>query len=357
MASNTTEIAASLFTPDKATVAWSNHSNDSHCPSPEAWEWLYTMQPVYMMVICVLGIIGNVFVLTIFLLHKKPCTVAEIYLSNLAAADLVLVSCLPFWAVSVANEFNWMFGPAMCRLVNMGVNINMYCSIYFLVLVSADRYIALVHAMSHGRMRRVSYAKLSCMAIWVLGIIASIPVMMFRTVEYIPEYQVTACYLKYPSLEVELTCDLLLILFGFLVPLSVISYCTYRIIHALKNQTMEKFNTVKTEKRATLLVLAVLLAFVVCWIPFHFVTLLHVLLRADVLTGCDLESGLEISNQVFTYLAFSNSVLNPILYVIVGKNFRKKVKEVFEQISLRKKQIAGSTRSNTSSTLKTTVSS
>lgn len=351
MSSNTTETATLGLTTGNATVHEGSHGN---CSS-EAWDWLYTMQPVYMLVICVLGIAGNVFVLSVFCLHKKACTVAEIYLSNLAVADLVFVSCLPFWAINVWNEFDWQFGPVMCRLVNVGIKINMYCSVYSLVLVSFDRYVALVHTMSHGRMRRASYAKLSCLAIWCLSILMSIPVVIFRKVEYIEEFDVDACILDYPSFAVEVACDLLLVLLGFLIPLSVISYCTCKIIQALKNQNVNKFSSVRTEKKATLLVLFVLLAFMFCWIPFHLVTFLDVVVQVMDLTECELINGLEISNQVFTYLAFSNSVLNPILYVIVGKNFRKKVKEVFEQIYQKRKRVTGSTRSNLSSTLKTII--
>ncbi|XP_076834571.1 B2 bradykinin receptor-like [Brachyhypopomus gauderio] len=334
-------------------ISPANFTNESICHDLEAWNWLYTMQPAYMLVICVLGILGNVFVLLVFCLHKKACTVAEIYLGNLAAADLILMFSLPFWAHNVANEFNWHFGPVMCRLVNMGVSMNMYCSIYFLVLVSADRYVALVHALSHGRMRRPWYAKLSCIAVWSLGVLLSIPTLSFRTVQYISQYKVTACFLNYPNRAVELACDILLMLLGFIIPVSVISYCTWKIICALQRQVMDRFNAVNTEKKATLLVLAVLVAFLVCWVPFHLITLLDILLRLKVLHGCLLINVLDICNQIATYLAFSNSVLNPILYVIVGKNFRKKVKELLEQISYRKNKGSGSTRSQTSSTLKT----
>ncbi|XP_028837023.1 LOW QUALITY PROTEIN: B2 bradykinin receptor-like, partial [Denticeps clupeoides] len=326
------------------------------CPYSEAWDWLYTMQPTYMFIICVLGIIGNIFVLVVFCLHKKPCTVAEIYLSNLAVADLILLSCLPFWAINIANEFNWQFGEALCRLVNTGIKINMYGSIYSLVLVSADRYVALVHTMSHGRMRRPFYAKLSCMAVWGLAILLSIPTLTFRHVHHVPEFDVTACLLDYPSLASELTCDLMLILFGFIIPLSVITFCTYRICLALQGQALDRFNAQNTEKKATVLVLVVLLVFLLCWIPFHLVTFLDVLARLEVLTGCVLETGLEICNQFFTYLALSNSVLNPILYVIVGKNFRKKVIELVKQFTLQRRMTSGSTKSQFSSTLKTFAS-
>lgn len=338
-----------------AVNAWNNATgNGSHCSESEAWEWLYTMQPVYMIVLSVLGIMGNIFVLVVFCLHKKPCSVAEIYLSNLAAADLLLLSCLPFWAAYIANGFNWQFGSLLCRLVNAGINMNTYSSIYFLVLVSADRYLALVHAMSHGRMRRPLYAKISCLAVWSLGLLLSVPTLNFRHVQYEAQYNVTACRLVFPSLTVKLTCDAILTLVGFVAPLAVISYCTYRIIRALHAQHIERFNAENTERKATFLVLTVLLAFLFCWIPFHLLTIVDFLLYLGVVGGCALEHALDICSQLFTYLAFSNSLLNPILYVIVGKNFRKKVCELAKQINLSRKK-AGSTKSHLS-TLKTFAS-
>ncbi|XP_073784135.1 B2 bradykinin receptor [Danio rerio] len=331
-----------------------NLTNATQCPHWEVWDWLYVMQPAYMFIICVLGIIGNIFVLLVFSLHKKACTVAEIYLGNLAAADLLLVSCLPFWAINIANEFNWEFGSAMCRLVNTGIKMNMLCSIYFLVLVSTDRYVALVHALSRGRMRRPRYAKLNCIAVWCFGLILNIPTLHFRDIKFIPELNITACILDYPNPNIGLICDILLMIIGFIIPILVISYCTLKIIRALHEQVVDRFNAENTERKATILVLVVLMVFLLCWVPFHLVTLMDVLMRFGVFSGCTFEAGLDISNQIFTYLALSNSVLNPILYVIVGKNFRKKVKELMKQLNEKKADsTSGSTRSQLSSTLKT----
>ncbi|KAM3594435.1 uncharacterized protein V6R79_007810 [Siganus canaliculatus] len=331
-----------------------NSTNGSACPETDAWEWLYTSQPVYILVITVLGIIFNVFVLMIFFLHKKSCTVAEIYLSNLAAADLVLVSCLPFWAVNISNGFNWPFGLFLCKVVNLGIKMNSYCSIYFLVMVSIDRYVALVYPMSYGRMRRPKYAKLGCLLAWGFGLLMCVPTLLFRNVKHFPEYGIHACFLDYPNNTLELFCDGILILFSFIIPISLISFCTVKIIQALKIQAVERFNAEKTEHKATTLVLVVLLAFLICWVPFHMVTVLDVLMRADVMGGCHLTHVVDICNQIFAYFAFFNSVLNPILYVIVGKNFRKKVSEVFNQWN-KKKTGSGceSTRSNLSTTIKT----
>ncbi|TNN33096.1 B2 bradykinin receptor [Liparis tanakae] len=324
------------------------------CPDLYDWAWLYGGQPVYMVLITLLGAALNVFVLLVFCLHKKACTVAEVYLSNLAAADLVLVSCLPFWAVNVSNGFDWPFGRFMCKAVNLGIKINTYCTINFLVLISMDRYVALVHTLSHGRMRRTKYAKLGCVLMWGVGLLLSVPTLVFRDVKHFPEYGVTACFLEYPNLSAALFFDVMLIVFSFIVPISIISFCTVKIIQALKVQVAGRVSAERGEQKATHLMLAVLLAFLVCWLPFHAVTVLDVLSRAGLLGGCALESVLEICNQIFTYLAMFNSVLNPVVYVIVGKNFRKKVFEIFTEWNLKKSVTSESSRSShLSSTLKT----
>uniref|UniRef100_A0A8C5HL08 Bradykinin receptor B2 n=1 Tax=Gouania willdenowi TaxID=441366 RepID=A0A8C5HL08_GOUWI len=291
-----------------------NHTNESHCPHSEALEWLKTGQPVFMMFIAVLGIVLNTLVLTVFFLQKKSCTVAEIYLGNLAAADLVLVSCLPFWAISYANDLNWPFGQFMCKALNAGIIINAYCSIYFLVLVSIDRYIALVHPMSHGRMRKPKYAWWGCLLMWGFGLILSIPTIVFLEVNYFPNNIV--CMLNYPSKHFAVVSEAMLTVFSFIIPISIISFCTIKIIRVLRTKTMSRFNADKTKHRATTLMLVVLLAFLICWIPNYLITMMTWLLRVKVLGG---------------NLAYFNSVLNPILYVIVGKNFRKKVSDLFKQ--------------------------
>lgn len=304
----------------------------------DLWEWLYAWQPIYILLITALGIVLNVFVLTVFLLHKKASTVAEIYLSNLAVADLVLVCCLPFWAVNILREFNWPFGQFLCKAVNLGIKLNCYSSIYLLVLVSIDRYVALVHTMSYGQMRRPKYAKLGCLLMWGFGLLLSIPDLVYRRVKHIPLYEVHACMLDYEDQTVALLCDGLMVVFSFLIPFLIISLSVIKIIQALRVKAIERINGERTEQRATTLMLVVLLAFLVCWVPFHVTTALDLLSRAGVITWCHFSNIVEVCNQLFTYLALFNSVLNPVLYVIVGKNFRRKVREVCQQWAKKKQK-------------------
>ncbi|KAF7201615.1 B2 bradykinin receptor [Nothobranchius furzeri] len=291
-------------------------------------EWIFSVIPPYIMTVSILGILLNSFVLMVFSLHKKSCTMTEIHLSNLAAADLLLVSFLPFYAVYVFNHFNWTFGLAMCKFVNLSILMNTYCSIYFMVLVSIDRYLALVHPMFYERISEKKFAKLGCMVVWILGFIFGLPALIHRDLK--PSYNQTFCYLNFPSRTTQLISDTSISLFGFITPIFIISFCTFKIIKALRSGSKEIKSAEKMHQKMTTLVLAVLLAFLICWVPYHLLKLLYLLKDADMLTSCSVFNHLLICSQIFTYLAFFNSTLNPILYCLVGKTFQKKVKELFK---------------------------
>lgn len=65
------------------------------------WRLVYTIIPPYIFIVCLTGILGNTFVLLVFSLQRSRWTVPEIYLGNLALADLVVLVCLPFWAMNI----------------------------------------------------------------------------------------------------------------------------------------------------------------------------------------------------------------------------------------------------------------
>ncbi|XP_020036839.1 B2 bradykinin receptor [Castor canadensis] len=316
------------------TSALNGTLSQDDCPDAKWLEWINATQAPFLWVLFLLAALENIFVLSVFCLHKSSCTVAEIYLGNLAAADLILAFGLPFWAITIANNFDWLFGEVLCRVVNAMIYMNLYSSICFLMLVSIDRYLALVKTMSVGRMRRVRWAKLYSLVIWGCTLLLSSPMLVFRTMkEYNEEgYNVTVCLIAYPTLTWQVFTNVLLNLVGFLLPLSVITFCTVQIMQVLRNNEMQKFKEIQTERKATVLVLAVLLLFVVCWLPFQISTFLDTLLHLNVLSGCWHQHIIDVITQISSFVAYSNSCLNPLVYVMVGKRFRKKSWELYRGV-------------------------
>ncbi|XP_058018619.1 B2 bradykinin receptor isoform X2 [Ahaetulla prasina] len=324
------------------TISWSTTPSTS-CPWPEDWQWLLRILPAFLWFLTVVGTLGNLFVLSVWCFHKSRSTVAEIYLANLAAADLLLLCGLPFWAINTANNFYWPFGLILCKIINSFLVINLYSSIYFVVMVSIDRYLVLVKTMSLGRMRQPRYAKWNCFMIWVSALLLSFPALAFRSLKDVEGYEGMACVLEYPSVfQWTITTAILLNTVGFLIPVCIITYCSVQIIQALQNRDFQKIKTIQTEKKATILVFAVLLLFIICWLPFQTTTFIDVLFQIGIISGCAVDQGLVVASQIAAGCGFINSCLNPIVYVIVGKHFRRKCKEVYFGRVLRRPSSAPS---------------
>ncbi|KAG8126465.1 hypothetical protein E2320_021524 [Naja naja] len=320
------------------TVSW--NATSTHCPWSEDWQRLLRIQPAYLWFLTIVGTLGNIFVLIVWCFHKSRSTVAEIYLANLAAADLLLLCGLPFWAINTANNFHWPFGLILCKIINSFLVINLYSSIYFVVMVSIDRYLALVKTMSLGRMRQPVYAKWNCFVIWVSALFLCFPTLTFRSLKGVNGY--VACLLDYPAFQWTITTAILLNTVGFLIPVCIITYCSVQIIKTLQSRDIQKIQTIQTEKKATILVLAVLLLFIICWLPFQITTFIDMLFQMRIIFGCDVDQGLAVASQISSYWGFINSCLNPIVYVIIGKHFRKKCKEVYFGRVLRRPSAAPS---------------
>ncbi|XP_026050988.1 B2 bradykinin receptor-like [Carassius auratus] len=325
-----------------------NSSNT--CNETDAWVWLSSFQPPFLALISILGVLGNSVVLCVFCLQRKPCSVADVYLGNLAAADLIMVLCLPFWTVTIAQGYQWNFGQLLCKVICTIISMNYYCSILFLVLVSVDRYLALAKPMKPSRLRSPDWAKRICVVIWTVGFMLSLPTLLFRRVGSFPDIGVDACYLEYPHRAWILRRNITTNFVGFLLPLPIISFCTFHVVRALKNRGFVIQPRVQTERKATQLVLTVLAVFLLCWTPFQLVRFLGTLDYFKLLPGCLWENILQISNELATYLGYSNSAINPFLYVIVGSHFRKRAQGVFQGVLLCSRR-----KSNSSVNLNVTV--
>ncbi|XP_067273331.1 B2 bradykinin receptor [Pseudorasbora parva] len=305
------------------------NSSNVICNDTVAWIWLSSLQPTFLALISILGVVGNSLVLCVFCLQRKPCSVADVYLGNLAAADLIMVLCLPFWAVTIARDYQWIFGQLLCKVVSTAISMNYYCSVLFLVLVSVDRYLALAKPMNPSRLRCPKWAKRICVGIWTIGFTLSLPDMLFRSVNLFPLVGVEACYLVYPHPAWVLQKNLTTNLVGFLLPLPIISLCTFHVVKALKNRGVVIQTRVQTERKAAQLVLIVLAVFLLCWTPFQLVRFLDTLDYFQLLPGCLWEYILQIGIQLAAYLGYSNSSINPFLYVVIGSHFRKRARGVF----------------------------
>ncbi|XP_010197836.2 B1 bradykinin receptor [Colius striatus] len=315
-----------------------NKSNSTICPDLNNWwEIVYYILPKYIDTICVIGMLGNAFVLFVYSLHKGPLKIAEIYLMNLTVADLIFLMCLPFWTKNIRNEFNWPFGNFLCRSTSASLSLNLYTSIYLLVAVSTDRYLTFVHALNHRGVRSKAMAKGICLLAWFFGTLLSIPTFTFRTVKHFPLWNISACTLDFPTPSWAIAERVVFNTVGFALPSAAIIFLNFSTICTLKKTAREqralraKCSKGHKSTKATRLIFTVVLMFLLCWTPYHFFVFLDILHKKEVIKGCFWEELINFGEQFGYTLATTNSCINPVIYVFVGKYFRQKALGVFSQ--------------------------
>ncbi|XP_031442760.1 type-2 angiotensin II receptor-like [Clupea harengus] len=298
-----------------------------HVPPPEHQNKLI---PAIYALIFIFGTVGNGLVLLVLCRSPGRRTVANTYMFNLALSDLLFLLSLPFWAVYYALDYHWPFGSLMCKACSAALTLNIYASIFFITCMSIDRYLAIVLPLRSQSRRHLCQARVVSAAVWLLAGCAAVPALALRDTWEIEQQGVTACVLLYPSDDWVVGLALAKSIVGFLVPLVVIVTCYVGIGRHLLGATGAGAGRGLDKNSGNVdhvlkMVVAVVLAFFLCWFPFHTVTLLDVMHHLGALQGCWVRRAVETLLPFTSCLGFSNSAVNPFLYCFVGNHFREQL--------------------------------
>ena len=141
----------------------------------------YYEPPLYWTIV-ILGGLGNLTVIWIYLhFRQRLKTMTDMYLLNLAVADLLFLGTLPFWA-SEATQ-GWGFGAGLCKVTSAFYKINLFSSMFLLTCISIDRYVVIVLPTwaQNSKTERLMYSKMVCAFVWLLAVALAIPEFIFAT--------------------------------------------------------------------------------------------------------------------------------------------------------------------------------
>ncbi len=283
-------------------------------------ETMHIISVVVYIISFVLGLIGNGTVIWVTAFKSKR-TVNSVWLLNLAMADFVFVLFLPFFIDYILRDFHWDFGVAMCKLNSFVSVMNMYASVLFLTVLSIDRYISLVHLNWSQRYRTVERAWVVCGCIWVLAAALSCPALIFRDTMRLHDKVV--CFNNFHAQDAHTAAMRHIIIVairttvGFLLPFTAI--CVTGILLTIKvNQSRGSVRLSSFSKTVS----AVILAFFLCWAPFHTFSLMELSIHSSLYLHNILKAGFPLA----TSLGFFNSCINPLLYMLLGKKVRHMLK-------------------------------
>lgn len=292
------------------------------------------MISVVYAVVCAVGLVGNLLVFFLMRVRQgRKKSSINFFVLNLAVTDFQFVLALPFWAVENALDFSWPFGNAMCKIVLTVTVMNMYASVFFLTAMSVTRYWSVASALKDRTRNRSCSVKLVAALLWVLATVATTPTAVFSTVSKING--VKLCLLRFPDSgqQWHALYHLQKTLVAFVFPMLITSVCYVLLLRLIRQRSMNN-NLPKRQSRVTKSVTVVVLSFFVCWLPNHVITFWGVLVKFNVVHWD------KMYYMVHTYvfpvtvcLANVNSCLNPVLYCLMRREFRKMLKDFLWRIS------------------------
>ncbi|XP_041125401.1 galanin receptor type 1b [Polyodon spathula] len=283
--------------------------------------------PVIFGFIFLLGIIGNTLVMIVIgrIKSRRSRSITNIFIVNLSIADLsFLLVCVPFQA-TIYSLPEWVFGAFLCKFVHYFVMVSMMVSIFTLVAMSIDRYIAVVRSKRSPCIRNKNNAFIGVGTIWVLSFVFAIPVAQHQTLTSHREAPNSSfCWEEWADRTTKQTYKVTILIIGYLLPLVLITWCYAKVLYHLHKKVKNMSRKSKRSKRKTAqTVLLVVAVFLICWMPHHIIVM-----WAEF--GAFPLNDASFAFRIISHcLAYGNSCINPILYAFLSENFRKACQQVF----------------------------
>ncbi|CAH1774075.1 unnamed protein product [Owenia fusiformis] len=273
------------------------------------------------------GTLGNLVVIVVVAANKPLHTMSQFLITQLAIGDLItLLFCMPFSVTSAYLFKSWPFGEFMCYFVAFGGCIGPSVSILTLLVMSFERYLAVVYPLKAKSFWTKGKVCLACAFIYLVSftraLIRPILVKNYSIVYSEDDTGKGKCSSTVGSIE--------LIVFNaiggvgfYCIPLLIIGFC-YAKIHTEIRKSIKMAagsdDIIKKRERATRVVFAIIILFGVMWLPIYIVTLMYV---TDDIKVFGKENWFIVFVFVARILEYGNGVVNPIFYSLLSDKFRK----------------------------------
>ncbi|KAG7257795.1 hypothetical protein CRUP_006545 [Coryphaenoides rupestris] len=296
----------------------------------------------------VVGVSGNVYTLVVMCHSIRFATSMYISIINLALADLLYLSTIPF-VVSTYFLKDWYFGDVGCRVLLSLDLLTMHASIFTLTVMCTERYLAVTKPLDAAR-RSKSYRKALPWCVWLVSLCLTAPmtVMVTQTTAAAPDggggvKRMCAATWAPTAYKVYLTS-----LFGtsIMAPGLIIGYLYVRLARTyLESQQQRTITTTSTtsttstagagaaavvvhqrrspKQKVLIMIFTIVLVFWACFLPFWIWQLLP-LYRGEPLRLASQTH--TCINYLVASLTYSNSCINPFLYTLLTKNYREYLK-------------------------------
>ncbi|XP_043520042.1 pyrokinin-1 receptor-like isoform X1 [Frieseomelitta varia] len=346
-------------------VIWENYTNPivaflQQEDSSTRRDPLYIVLPITVIyaVIFLTGLVGNVSTCVVIARNKSMHTATNYYLFSLAVSDLLLlISGLPPEMYYIWSHFPYVFGEAFCIIQSFAAETSANATVLTITAFTVERYVAICHPFISHTMSKLSRAVKFVIVIWLLALCLAVPQAIQFGVVY--EYSngsaildSARCAMKWTLIEHAFEISTMLF---FVLPMTIIIVLYILIAIKLRRSrlltaTVKRKNLPAgpnhcdtgrgksaAQRNVIRMLVAVVVAFFICWAPFHAQRLLAVYAQS---TNAKPEDALVIVYTILTYMSgvfyYLSTTVNPLLYNIMSNKFREAFKSMLSNHCGRK---------------------
>lgn len=311
----------------------------------------------------VLGIPANLFVLIAIFYFRDMRTISNIYIGNLAVADLLFLAGTPI-IITQSITKDWNFGSVVCKGFVTGNGISQFASAMFIAVLSLDRFLAVCRPTRSSVLRTRRAATAAAILTWAIVVLEITPLFMFvklvRNSSGPGDPGKHICVLVTeedremeeevnPGAERETLFSrkfftTYTFTLSYLLPLIAIWIFYAKIIRKLWRRRHQMHLKRKISKRkttkVTIMGLSIVISYTLCWLPYW-------LIQWSIALNIGWNRNLSILTCA-SYAAFAllyiNRAVNPFIYVFLSESFKRNVSElVYKNSSLQFKQSSSTT--------------
>uniref|UniRef100_A0A8C6UTJ1 Thyrotropin-releasing hormone receptor n=1 Tax=Neogobius melanostomus TaxID=47308 RepID=A0A8C6UTJ1_9GOBI len=293
-----------------------------------------TVSVFLVLLVCSMGIVGNVMVVLVVFTTRHMRTPTNCYLVSLAIADLTVLVAAGLPNVADSLTGTWVFGHAGCLgityLQYLGINVSS-CSI---TAFTVERYIAICHPIKAQTVCTVSRAKRIITGVWIFTCIYCMQWLFLVDIQVGPDGHVLCGYrvkrdLYLPIYLIDFAIFyvipllLAIVLYGLIARILYLRERTQTtfsdvlpklFIHSFKSQMNEGISVVSVCFQVTKMLAVVVILFALLWMPYRTLVLINSFVSTPYLDAWFL--------LFCRTCIYANSAINPVIYNAMSQKFR-----------------------------------
>ncbi|XP_033097852.1 cysteinyl leukotriene receptor 2-like [Anneissia japonica] len=303
----------------------------------------HVILPVIWPIIIIVGLLGNIATIIVFLRVKQMKTPLNVYLVSLAFSDSLFLTIAPilFLRSYVESDYHDSFDQGdvtsyFCKPVVFVIDTSFQISNFMILCVTAERYLAICKPFKYRESATRRRALKISLTVWILvslyqsRLLISVGAVSrafpwhdgYRGLSNMP----TICFYC-SSFQVDLACDVVnkmytadigvgILVVVIIVPMYMQMIMVLRQEFPFTESSVPIQNRIRSERKIFKTVIITVAVYVACFLPYRLLNLISM-----YYTGFDLYEFNKYANLLRTPM-FINTAINPIIYIMTNKAYR-----------------------------------